>query len=153
MIRRSLACQPAATAARRPGMAARLAGATKKHRDVGDGMLRLSKKTSVTFCATLLAEIAIGSAAEFGGEQQAFFNRHCSDCHDATAKEGGLDLAALSRDLSDSETLRRWVRIYDRVFGGEMPPKDAPQPDAAEKRAFLTSLKPGLVAADRTQRE
>ena len=34
-----------------------------------------------------------------------------------------------------------------------MPPKDAPQPDAAAKQAFLASLSRTLAAADRAQRE
>jgi Protein of unknown function (DUF1592)/Protein of unknown function (DUF1588)/Protein of unknown function (DUF1585)/Protein of unknown function (DUF1587)/Protein of unknown function (DUF1595)/Planctomycete cytochrome C len=96
---------------------------------------------------------AVSSAAEFDAEARAFFKAHCSDCHDASAKEGGLDLTALSRDLTDAETLRLWVRVFDRVAGGEMPPKDAPQPGATSRRAFLDSLRPPLAAADRSQRE
>jgi hypothetical protein len=106
----------------------------------------------VSCCAALLLAAA-ASATEFGAEQRAFFAKHCSDCHDPAAKEGGLDLSALSSDLADSEILRRWVRIYDRVADGEMPPKDAPQPDAVAKKIFLESLVPSLAAADRTQRE
>src|SRR4051812_11343521 len=104
--------------------------------------------------AALVAGIAVcASASELGTPQQAFFARHCAECHDSSTKEGGLDLAALSRDVSDAETLRRWVRVYDRVDGGEMPPKDAPQPDLAARRAFLESLAAPLAAADRSQRE
>src|SRR5262245_50247098 len=103
--------------------------------------------------AALIIGVAGAAAAEFDARTQAFFTQHCSDCHDAAAKEGGLDLAALSRDLSDTETLRRWVRVYDRIADGEMPPKSAPQPEAAAKKAILASLKPGVVAADRAERE
>ena len=92
-------------------------------------------------------------AAEFDTPASTFFKQYCSDCHDAATKERGLDLTALSRDWSDSEALRRWVRIYDRVSEGEMPPQDAAQPNAAAKQAFLSALKPTLIAADRDQRE
>src|SRR4051812_26450129 len=102
--------------------------------------------------AAWLVSAAVCLAAEIGPVSDEFFNKHCSDCHHATAKKSGLNLSALSRDLTDPETLRRWVRIYDRLADGEMPPKDAPQPDAAAKRAFLTSLAPRLIAADRAQR-
>src|SRR4051794_700395 len=105
------------------------------------------------FFAALLAGTAVSPAAEFDVPSQAFFVMHCADCHDAAAKEGGLDLAAMSRDLSDAETLRRWVRIYDRVASREMPPKDAPQPDTAARQSFLASLGPPLASADRGQRE
>src|SRR5438067_13816144 len=103
--------------------------------------------------AASLVAGAVSSAAEFGAQELAFFDRHCSDCHDATAKEGGLDLAALSRDLNDAETLRRWVRLYDRLADGEMPPKDAPQPDPTAKQSFLAALRPSLTATDRAKRE
>jgi hypothetical protein len=104
-------------------------------------------------CAVMLGSSLACAADEFGAVQRAFFEKHCSDCHDATAKEGGLDLADLGRDLSDAETLRRWVRIYDRLSEGEMPPKSVPQPDTAARQAFLDSLRPLLAAADRAQRE
>src|SRR5437588_12577853 len=108
---------------------------------------------SVVGVYVALVAAAVLSAAEFGIAQQSFLKQHCSDCHDAAAKEGGLDFAALSRDLSDAETLRRWVRVYDRIEGGEMPPPSAPQPEAGAKRAFLAALGPSLAAADRRQRE
>src|SRR5437588_485658 len=116
-------------------------------------MKNLVMEVVAGLCAAWIAGGAVSSAAEFGSEQQAFLNRHCSDCHDAAAKEGGLDFAALSRDLSDAETLRRWVRAYDRLEGAEMPPQSAPQPDAPAKRTFLATLGPSLAAADRVQRE
>src|SRR5262245_13259515 len=103
--------------------------------------------------AALIVCVVDAAGAEFDASTRPFFTQHCSDCHDAAGKEGGLDLFALSRDLSDAETVRRWVRIYDRIADGEMPPKSAPQPDAADKQALLATLKPGLVSADRAQRE
>jgi hypothetical protein len=53
---------------------------------------------------------------------QPFFRRYCSDCHLEGTAKGGLDLGAVPTDLHDAEALRRWVRIYDRVRLGEMPP-------------------------------
>src|SRR4051812_39332615 len=94
--------------------------------------------------AALIAWAADAAAEEFEAHAQAFFTQHCAECHDAATKEGALDLAALGRDLSDAETLRRWVRIYDRVADREMPPRDAPQPEAAVKKAFLASIGPRL---------
>ncbi|HEY2413331.1 MAG TPA: DUF1592 domain-containing protein [Pirellulaceae bacterium] len=116
-------------------------------------MTDLALKLVLGLCAALLAAAPTLSADELGGPQAAFFDKHCSDCHDSTAKEGGLDLSALSRDLTDAETLRRWVRIYDRLAESEMPPKSAPQPTAAAKQVLLDSLRPLLAAADRGQRE
>src|SRR6185369_16397174 len=93
------------------------------------------------------------SADDLPGTQLAFVRQYCTDCHDASVNAGALDLTALGYDLRQPETLRRWVRVYDRLDAGEMPPKRAPQPDASAKRTFLSALGPALAAADRTQRE
>jgi len=44
-----------------------------------------------------------------------FFEQHCYECHDPDTEKGGLDLFALTGDLSNAETTRAWVRIHDRV--------------------------------------
>src|ERR1041384_2631084 len=82
-----------------------------------------------------------------------FFEQHCVECHDGTVKKGGLDLESLSREPADAETLRRWVRAFDRVEAGEMPPKKKARPEAEALSAFLTELQAPLAAADRAQRE
>src|SRR3954469_18083214 len=105
------------------------------------------------FCAASLMGGAASGAAEWPASQRVFVERYCSDCHDAAARAGGLDFAALGHDLTDAETLRRWVRVYDRIADGEMPPPTEEQPDRGAKQAFLAALGPSLAAADRSQRE
>ena len=55
---------------------------------------------------------------------RTFFGQYCSDCHADGAAEGGLELDKLSSDLDTDATFASWVRIYDRVQSGEMPPED-----------------------------
>src|SRR5436190_1318406 len=110
-------------------------------------------KKFIGACVAMSLAAAVGVTAELTVPQSAFLERHCFDCHADTAKEGGLDLGGLSRDLADAETLRRWVRVFDRVEAGEMPPKDVKRPDSGAKKAFLASLGETLVAADRAQRD
>ncbi|RYD25220.1 MAG: hypothetical protein EOP87_24805, partial [Verrucomicrobiaceae bacterium] len=58
---------------------------------------------------------------------------YCTDCHDADEKKGGLDLEALEWKPDDRANLEKWVKVYDFVDKGEMPPKKRNQrPDAAE---------------------
>ena len=83
----------------------------------------------------------------------SFFDQHCYSCHDQTEKKGGLNLEELSRNPTDPETLRRWVRIFDRVQEGEMPPKKKPRPAAEDANRFLAALRDPLIASDRSQRE
>ena len=63
----------------------------------------------------------------------------CYDCHNADVQEGQLNLAALTFDLADAKTFARWVKVYDRVEAGEMPPKDeAPLADET-RQSFLSA--------------
>ncbi|MFN7928127.1 MAG: DUF1592 domain-containing protein [Blastocatellia bacterium] len=89
------------------------------------------------------------------GQQQAaapsslpgFLAAHCAACHNSTTKKGNLDVTALPPDFA-AAMFATWVKIHDRVRDGEMPPKGAPQPDAAARATFLKSLSASLAAAD-----
>ena len=81
----------------------------------------------------------------------AFLKKHCNDCHQGTEAEGGLDLASLSRDLSDGKAEERWIRVFDRVQGHEMPPRDAEQPVSAELDRFLSATGDWLRRHQRSQ--
>jgi hypothetical protein len=72
----------------------------------------------------------------------------CVGCHAGAAAQGGLDLRALPFTLDQTAVRERWVRVYDRVERGEMPPRGGGLP-AAERQAFLSALAPPLEAADR----
>ncbi|MBI3422480.1 MAG: DUF1592 domain-containing protein [Acidobacteria bacterium] len=79
---------------------------------------------------------------------RAFLATHCYACHDSRTKKGNLDLTALEFELTDAKLFATWVKVHDRVRDGEMPPKSAPQPEAAARAAFLKNLVPPLIAAD-----
>jgi len=70
-----------------------------------------------------------------------FTGKYCTGCHNGTAKVSGLDLASLEFDPSNPSNFAEWVKLYDRLEAGEMPPKSiSKRPDAAEQQAFLKSL-------------
>lgn len=68
---------------------------------------------------------------------QTYFKQHCLDCHAGKSAEAGFDLTRLGTDLSDKKTEHFWIRVFDRVASGEMPPKDASRPPAAATKQFL----------------
>jgi len=72
----------------------------------------------------------------------------CHDCHSGTDAEAGLDLSALPLDFSTPELRVRWEQIHERLARGEMPPKEAPQPEAADRESAVTWLDEQLVQAD-----
>jgi len=96
--------------------------------------------------ASSSAAIATGAAFDFG-RLKNFFDRHCYDCHDADVKKGGLDLDELDRDLKNPATLAAWVRLFDRVESGEMPPKKKNAPPVDELKGFLAELGTSLAGA------
>jgi hypothetical protein len=83
---------------------------------------------------------------------QPFLDQNCMDCHDAEMKKGGLDLAALSTDGTDVAALKKWVRVFDRVAAGEMPPAKKKQPAQDAVQDFMAALGGDLVTKSNSQK-
>ena len=52
-----------------------------------------------------------------------FIQKQCLECHSADSPEGGLDLSSISKNALAQNDFDIWVKVYDRVVAGEMPPK------------------------------
>jgi mono/diheme cytochrome c family protein len=84
-----------------------------------------------------------------------FFDKHCGECHYEDAN-GGLDLSVLNFEPGSRDNFATWVRLFDRVSTGEMPPKKRTErPSPAELAAFTASISDSLahVEKERTARE
>jgi mono/diheme cytochrome c family protein len=107
-------------------------------------------KQSLKRVALLLASLAASNVADdqtnsgraaiapIPAQIATLLRQNCAKCHDKDTRSGGLDLTALSSDLADRAIREQWIRIYDRVEKGEMPPKAAALPNA--RRAELVKL-------------
>lgn len=95
----------------------------------------------------------LSSALSVTRADEAFFKRHCVSCHGGTKPEAGLKLDAVPSNLEDSATMAGWTRIFDRVAKSEMPPRDVEQPSAADRAAFVKSLRAKLHAASLTKQQ
>jgi len=107
---------------------------------------------SRTALPLLLIPWLLGTAqlrAEPPRELRPFIEKHCVDCHDSDDAKGGLDFGKLPSDLDQPEALAKWVRVFDRVDQGEMPPKKKARPEAGDKAKFAKALATNLVTADR----
>lgn len=71
----------------------------------------------------------------------AFLNRHCSDCHSNGNAEGGFELSQLPAQFSETANFTRWIRVFDRVASGEMPPPEHQSPAPPAQAAFLQQTK------------
>ena len=105
---------------------------------------------------TLVAALTVGvvsvvapndaSAQSFAADVTPLVESSCLRCHGPRTSTP-LNLSELGFDLTDHDTVRAWEKVYTRVARGEMPPKAAPQPDAAVAETALASLKAALVEA------
>lgn len=81
---------------------------------------------------------------------QALVPAVCAGCHNSLNAMGGLDLAALPRRFEDRSVRERWIRVYDRVAKGEMPPKGVAF-SAAQRAAMLDPLRRAIYEADHAE--
>ena len=96
-----------------------------------------------------VTEISIGSHVSAKSIDQAFLEKYCFDCHDSELTKGGLDLSALSWSLNDKENFVKWVKVYDNIASGNMPPKKKNRPDLEHSKTFLNELHDSLYEADK----
>jgi len=62
------------------------------------------------------------SPEEFRAATQALFAETCSECHNATDADGGIDVAEYASIESLSVRREGWGNILDKLRSGEMPP-------------------------------
>ncbi|HUQ08917.1 MAG TPA: DUF1592 domain-containing protein [Steroidobacteraceae bacterium] len=102
--------------------------------------------------AFVAATLLSGAAAADEGPTKvsaAFFDHYCSDCH-YEDKSGGLDLSELQYDPGNRDNFATWVRVFDRVSAGEMPPKKRKErPAPADLANFTKSVSSSLAAFEK----
>ena len=81
---------------------------------------------------------------------KVFLTKHCLECHDGDVQKGGLRMDTLAFPPTGADGLNLLIRLHDRVQAGEMPPKRAAQPTAAERQAFLRALGDEVTTAEST---
>ncbi len=91
-------------------------------------------------------------ASEIPVSSVHFLREHCLDCHDGAEGEGDFDATSLTTKLDQPEHYDEWVRIYDRVEKGEMPPPEDGGLQRRELRSFLSPTGDALNEAARWYR-
>jgi mono/diheme cytochrome c family protein len=114
------------------------------------------RRAGIAVALWLLSQ-SVASAAEpvaaLSPTLRGFFDTHCTACHDAESKKGGLDLAALAADFANPSVFDQWVQVHDRLRAGEMPPPARKkQPTATEREAVVELLNAELVKAEQARR-
>ena len=101
--------------------------------------------------ALLVLPITWAKGAALPEPVMSMIDNRCSSCHNDEDKKGDLDLTSSSLFSLNSEPKKfaLWVKIFDRVNSGEMPPKSKPRPTSAELSAFTDTLSAALTQIDR----
>ena len=82
--------------------------------------------------------------------QDPFLSTFCFKCHDQLSAQAGFTLDTLPRQLTNAPLLHQWIRVYDRVASGEMPPADQKQQPSIEQRnQWAGLLRTELFSASR----
>lgn len=85
--------------------------------------------------------IPIAARADEGtNPTTAFLKASCYDCHQGDSAEAGLDLSTLPRKLVDDSVAEKWIRVFDRVRSGEMPPPDYEKPAKELRDDFVRKI-------------
>ncbi len=108
-------------------------------------------RQSVVNLGILLMLAVPSGAAPVPPAVHSFVVAQCSGCHNATLKQGNLDLVHLPFDLAQRDNFAIWAKVHDRVRDGEMPPVRSASLTRVAQEAFLGSLSAPLIAADRTR--
>jgi hypothetical protein len=106
---------------------------------------------SVKKLGILLMLALPAGAAPMPPAVHSFVMAQCSGCHNATLKQGNLDLVHLPFEPAERANFAIWAKVHDRVRDGEMPPVRSASLTPPVREAFLESLSTPLIAADRTR--
>lgn len=87
--------------------------------------------------------------SEFEKLVTPFLADNCAACHNTKRSSGSLDLSVFKTAASLAEHREAWEHIAQKLHSGEMPPKGAPQPEAAEVKAVLAWLEGEFARLDR----
>jgi hypothetical protein len=77
-------------------------------------------------------------ADEYGGQVRPLMVRMCLECHSTEEQEGELDLERFAKLDDVRRATKTWLKVAEMLDGGEMPPEDAKQLTADEKRQLRT---------------
>ena len=113
---------------------------------MGDMAQKLILSASVILLAGFFAATCWAATPPVVG---AFIQKNCVVCHNSSSPAARLDLAKLSYDPADPDNFATWVKIYDRVSAGEMPPAPSPRPPTESLAQFVNSLSGALTGYEK----
>ena len=78
-----------------------------------------------------------------------YLQKYCLECHDTDTQKGSQDLETLKLNFDNDKAFETWIKVFDSVHKGEMPPKKKKRPDAGETAEFKEWLFKTLTSSDK----
>jgi mono/diheme cytochrome c family protein len=99
--------------------------------------------------AAVRSDVAAQTTGLFENEVRPFLEAHCVACHGPDEQQAQVGFDRLEGYGIDDGPL--WTMVHEKLAAGEMPPKDAPQPTAAERQRILRWIERQARAARDTR--
>ncbi|HET6883836.1 MAG TPA: DUF1592 domain-containing protein [Pirellulales bacterium] len=99
----------------------------------------------LVWCAVWLLSCTAVRAAGIS-EARPLVSQFCGDCHGDDNSEAHLNLERLASQPEFATQFRAWEKVIERLKDGRMPPADAPQPTAAERKRLIEAVAGDLNA-------
>lgn len=87
------------------------------------------------------------SSRPYASDIRPLITRYCEKCHSATLMEADIDLSAFDSFVAVRKHPEIWLKVNEMLESGQMPPKDAPQPNQTD-RAKLQKWVSGYLKAE-----
>lgn len=109
----------------------------------------LARRTAICVPVVILGLILLGhgstqhhvSAADPAGDEytknvRPLVAKYCFECHQGNTAEADLDLSRFATHADVKKATKAWQKVGEMTDGGQMPPKDAKQPTADERKTL-----------------
>ncbi len=114
--------------------------------------IRASQERAIQASEATVTYVSARQSPDIAPDIDALVQASCIHCHDANT-ETALNLESLSGDLTDPESMRKWVHVFDRVRNGTMPPESEARPDAEIASAATDALENWLQEFSLSQQQ
>ena len=111
----------------------------------GAALAALALSASPARAAEAVSFTAI--ANDYDARVLPIVKQFCNDCHSTADKEGELDLERFAKFDDVRHDPRAWIKVVEMLKSGEMPPEDADQPTAEQKK-LLSDWAKGYLDAE-----
>lgn len=73
----------------------------------------------------------------YTSEIRPLIKKYCHECHSAAVMEAEIDLSAFNVLVDIRKNPRVWQKVGEMLDSGQMPPKDAPQPNEGDRNRMM----------------